>query len=78
MYLRCIPHGLYSYFVCAMTFDFPLNTAVSPSFGLLSAKKQDVQDVLLIVHIIIGAMMLLSFALCARDLIHIEVSETVG
>ena len=76
MYLRCIPHGLYSYFVCAMTFDFPLNTAFFPHFQY--AKKQDVQDVLLIVHIIIGAMMLLSFALCARDLVHIEVSETVG
>lgn len=76
MYLRCIPHGLYSYFVCAMTFDFPLNTAFFPHFQY--AKKQDVQDVLLIVHIIIGATMLLSFALCARDLVHIEVSETVG
>lgn len=76
MYLRCISHGLYSYYVCAMTFDFPLITAFSPHFQY--AKKQDVQDVLLIVHIIIGAMMLLSFALCARDLVHIEVSETVG
>ena len=76
MYLRCISDGLYSYFVCAMKFDFPQSTAFFPHFQY--AKKQDVQDVLLIVHIIIGAMMLLSFALCARDLVHIEISETVG
>lgn len=77
MCLRCISHGLYSYFVCAMTYNFSAKHSLFPSF-FQYAKKQDVQDVLLIVHIIIGAMMLLSFALCARDLVHIEVSETVG